>query len=83
MPTRLMLQRRAPESTRRHAMRALVRLVALVTLDLSVFVMLRGVVRLLRDEAVYGTAVAQSMASVFPKGSSGASTSPWRWYSDW
>lgn len=68
MPTRLMLQRRGPESTRRHAMRALARLVALVTLDLSVFALMRGVVRLLRDDAVYGSAVAQSLASVFPKG---------------
>lgn len=68
MPTRLMLQRRAPESTRRHAVRALARFLTLMTLDLSVFVMLRGLVRLLRDEAIYGITVAHSISSVFPKG---------------
>lgn len=63
-----MLQRRAPESTRRHSMRALGRLVTLLSLDVGVFWLLRGIVRLLRDEAVYGDALATSLSSVFPKG---------------
>lgn len=68
MPTRLMLQRRAPESTRRHALRALARVVTLVSLDVAVFSLMRGVVRLIRDQAVYGAGVAESVSAVFPKG---------------
>lgn len=68
MPTRLMLQRRAPESTRRHALRALSRVTMLVGLDVGVFTLLRGGVRLLRDQQVLGAEVAEAIADVFPRG---------------
>ncbi len=68
MPTRLMLQRRAPEATRRHAVRAMLRGLGLLTLDLSAFWVMRGVVRLIRDQEVYGAPLAEAVRSVFPKG---------------
>jgi exopolysaccharide biosynthesis polyprenyl glycosylphosphotransferase len=68
MPTRLMLQRRAPDATRRHAVRAMLRGVGLLTLDLGTFWVLRGIVRLVRDEAVYGEPLATALQSVFPQG---------------
>lgn len=63
-----MLQRRAPRAVRRHALRAAARLTALLTLDLTVFWLLRSGIRLIRDHEYFGTPLAQSVAAWFPKG---------------
>lgn len=68
MPTRLMLQRRAPQATRRHAVRALSRVTALLMLDLGVFWLLRAAIRYVRDDQAMGSALASQVSAVFPKG---------------
>lgn len=68
MPGRLLLQRRGPQSLRRHTLRALSRVMLLVTADVVTFLGFRAIVRLLRDQAVYGESVAAMMRAVFPRG---------------
>jgi exopolysaccharide biosynthesis polyprenyl glycosylphosphotransferase len=67
-PVRLLLQRRGPDSFRRHALRWLARSVVLVGADIGAFTLLRSIVRLIRDDAIYGQALANAVASVFPVG---------------
>jgi exopolysaccharide biosynthesis polyprenyl glycosylphosphotransferase len=53
---------------RRHALRAAARLAALLTIDLTVFWVLRGGIRLIRDRVYFGTSLADAVAAFFPKG---------------
>lgn len=65
---RLMLQRRGPSSIRRHALRAFARVVLLVSADLVAFLGMRWIVRVLRDDALYGGTLAGWISAVFPRG---------------
>lgn len=68
MPARLLLQRRARESSRRHMVRAAARLGLIGSADVITFLALRQVIRALRDAETFGPALASMIAYVFPKG---------------
>jgi len=72
-PTRLLLQRRGPESLRRHVLRAVSRVALLIVSDVGAFWLMREAVRFVRDQRVYGDQVAAAIAAVFPKGVLGGS----------
>ncbi len=65
---RLGLQRRAPGNLRRHAQRAAVRFVALVICDLAAFWLMRALLRAVRDDAVFGSRIAEVLRSFLPVG---------------
>ncbi len=67
--SRLLLQSEGPETTRRHLVRASTRVLSLVAFDATVYMALRGAIRLVRDDAVLGTQLAHDVAAVFPVGS--------------
>jgi exopolysaccharide biosynthesis polyprenyl glycosylphosphotransferase len=64
---RLLLQRRAPVNLRRHALRALVRLVVLVAADLAALVAMRALIRAARA-GVFGEPLGAAMRRVLPAG---------------
>jgi exopolysaccharide biosynthesis polyprenyl glycosylphosphotransferase len=65
---RLGLQRRAHINLRRHIRRDLVRISVLVGADLAVFVLVRGIVRAIRDHGMLGAAPASLMSELLPRG---------------
>jgi exopolysaccharide biosynthesis polyprenyl glycosylphosphotransferase len=67
-PIRLMLQQRGPRSLRRHVLRAVSRILLLLATDVGAFWVMRGIIRLLRDEQVYGASIANALQAVFPRG---------------
>ena len=68
IPGRLLLQRRGPQSLRRHTLRAFSRVVLLVSADLLAFLAMRAVIRLLRDQTLYGATISGWLRAVFPQG---------------
>jgi len=62
------LQRRAAGTIRRHAIRATARFVVLVASDLTAFVLVRALLRAVRDSAVLGSAPAAILARSMPRG---------------
>lgn len=68
-PVRMLLQQRAPETIRRHVVRAVVRVLVLVAGDLTAFLGARAILRLIRDSAVLGDGVARALAWAIPPGS--------------
>lgn len=65
---RLGLQRRAQTNLRRHVRRDLVRVGVLVSGDLTVFWLMRGAIRAIRDHGMLGEASARVMAELLPRG---------------
>jgi exopolysaccharide biosynthesis polyprenyl glycosylphosphotransferase len=65
---RLRLQQRAPDNLREHLRRLVVRVTVLVSSDLLSFFAMRGLVRAVRDHAVLGGAVADTVHSALPPG---------------
>jgi len=63
---RLGLQQRAPRNLRRHLVRALGRVTALIVADLAAFGLMRALLRALRNYAVLGSAVAAALQAVLP-----------------
>ena len=67
-PARLGLQRRAQFNFQRHFFRGFRRFVVLVVADLASFYVMRALVRAVRDDGVFGQAVASTLHSVLPPG---------------
>src|SRR2546423_12964157 len=65
---RLDLQRRAPTNLRRHALRAVRRFAVLVIADLASFYLMRELVRLFRDYAVFGERLSGQVEATLPHG---------------
>jgi hypothetical protein len=65
---RLTLQRRARETLRHHIQRAAVRFTVLASADLGAFYAMRLLLRLVRDGAILGPALARELGSLMPKG---------------
>jgi len=65
---RLGLQRRAPHNLRRHVRRATIRFAALVVADLAGFGLMRELIRAVRDGAVFGSWLSQTVQTVLPPG---------------
>jgi exopolysaccharide biosynthesis polyprenyl glycosylphosphotransferase len=65
---RLRLQQRAPDNLREHLRRLVVRVTVLVSSDLLSFFAMRGLVRAVRDHAVLGGAVADTVHGALPPG---------------
>ena len=63
---RLGLQQRAPTNLRRHLVRALWRVSALIIADLAAFGLMRALLRALRNYAVLGADVAAALQAVLP-----------------
>ncbi|HEY2825572.1 MAG TPA: exopolysaccharide biosynthesis polyprenyl glycosylphosphotransferase [Gemmatimonadales bacterium] len=60
--------KRAGRNLRRHSLRDALRVGVLVLCDLSVFIVLRSVVRLIRDQEVFGRFAAEFCAYLVPRG---------------
>lgn len=67
-PARLALQRRAPQTIRRHFFRTTLRVVVLVAGDLATFVFLRGLMWAGRDSAAFGVGLSEALQAVAPSG---------------
>jgi len=66
--SRLGLQRRASGNLRRHLLRAVRRITALLLADLASFYVMRALVRAVRDDAVLGDWVAGRLNALMPAG---------------
>ena len=70
-PARMILQRRAPATIRRHLRRSVLRAVVLLGGDLVAFLGAREMLHLVRDGAVLGVPVARAVEWAIPRGSFG------------
>ncbi len=68
---RVSLHRGAPAAFRRHLLRGVARVAAVVTADLGTFWLLREALRGVRDHAVLGRGLAEWLALAVPKGTLG------------
>ena len=66
-PLPLLLQRRAPDTLRRHLMRALVRGGVLAAADIMTLVVLRVTLHAVRDRALLGVGIGESLAAMIPR----------------
>ncbi|HXG47235.1 MAG TPA: sugar transferase [Methylomirabilota bacterium] len=64
----VLLQRKAPGTFRRHLARSFLRVAFLAAADLGVFLLLRQVVRALRDSAMLGSSVSNLVSAAIPRG---------------
>ena len=62
------LQQRSQVNFQRHVFRAFVRFSVLLVADLASFYVMRAMLRLVRDDAGFGTAIASELHTVLPKG---------------
>lgn len=67
-PQRTQLQRQGSRTLNRHLLRAVLRVVVLSGADLGTFVLMRTGVYALRDQALFGSAVAEFLGEVVPRG---------------
>ena len=67
-PQRMVLQRRAQATIRRHWMRAVVRIVVLIGVDLGAIEGLRASVRAVSDGLVFGERAATAVHGLLPEG---------------
>lgn len=67
-PSRATLQREGPRVIRRHFQRAVIRVIALIISDVTVFVLMRQLVYGVRDDAMLGSTVAGWAQSILPRG---------------
>ncbi|MEX0692387.1 MAG: hypothetical protein WD043_11150, partial [Gemmatimonadales bacterium] len=67
-PSRVLLQRRAPEALRRHVIRGFVRVGILLVGDAVAFVALRAAIRAIRDGVAFGAVAAEWASQVVPLG---------------
>src|SRR5437879_13085183 len=65
---RLGLHRQAVYNLRRHVQRAVSRFSALLVADLTVFAVMRELIRFVRDESVFGSRVAALLQNIVPTG---------------
>ncbi len=68
MPARLLLQLRARRSLRRHMLRSVARVTLLLLADVGAFWIMRAIVRVIRDDQLFGAAAAGALKAVFPVG---------------
>lgn len=66
--TRVVLQRRAPRVIRRHSVRSALRVLALLSCDVTAYLIMRSGIRALRDLAVLGSEVAELTSALLPSG---------------
>ena len=67
-PVRLGLQRRAQYNFRTHFVRGLRRFIILVIGDLASFYVMRGLLRAVRDVAVFGQSISAEVGALLPRG---------------
>jgi exopolysaccharide biosynthesis polyprenyl glycosylphosphotransferase len=67
-PSRLLLQRLAPQAMRRHFVRGVARVAVLLAADGAAFFAVRAIVRAIRDHAVLGPGLASWASAAIPRG---------------
>ena len=65
---RLRLQRRASDNLRHHVQRAMTRFVVLVAADMTAFGVMRAAIRAIRDSALAGSPLSETVSSALPGG---------------